>query len=103
MRSYAASPWTTTRLIRLPGALPFFFTGLRIAGSAAVIAAVVSEYFGGLQRGLGPAITSAAAASAYPRAWAVVVAAIALGLVFYLAALLAERLAMPWQRASGPA
>ena len=56
-----------------------------------MIAAIVSEYFGGLQQGLGPAITSAAAASAYPRAWAIVVAAIALGLVFYLVAVLAER------------
>ena len=61
-------------MVRLPGALPFFFTGLRIASSGAVIAAVVSEYFGGLQKGLGPAITSAAAASAYPRAWAFVTA-----------------------------
>jgi NitT/TauT family transport system permease protein len=98
MRSYAASPWTTTRVVRLPGALPFFFTGLKIASSGAVIAAIVSEYFGGLQEGLGPAITSAAAASAYPRAWALVVAAIGLGLAFYLAAVLAERIAMPWQR-----
>jgi NitT/TauT family transport system permease protein len=100
MRSYAARPWTTMRVVRLPGALPFFFTGLRIASSASVIAAVVSEYFGGLQKGLGPAITSAAAASAYPRAWAIVTAAIGLGLAFYLTALLAERLAMPWQRRS---
>jgi NitT/TauT family transport system permease protein len=97
MHSYAASPWTTTRVVRLPAALPFFFTGVRIAASAAVIAAVVSEYFGGLQKGLGPAITSAAAASAYPRAWALVTAAIVLGLAFYLAALLAERLATPWR------
>ena len=97
MRSYAASSWTTMRVVRLPGALPFFFTGLRIASSASVIAAVVSEYFGGLQKGLGPAITSAAAVSAYPRAWAVVSAAIALGLVFYVVAVLAERLAMPWR------
>ena len=59
------------------------------------------EYFGGLQQGLGPAITSAAAALAYPRAWALVTAAIGLGLVFYLAAVLAERLAMPWQRPQG--
>jgi NitT/TauT family transport system permease protein len=98
MRSYAASPWTTTRVVRLPGALPFFFTGFKIASSGAVIAAIVSEYFGGLQEGLGPAITSAAAASAYPRAWALVAASIALGLAFYLVAVLAERLAMPWQR-----
>lgn len=98
MRSYAARPWTVTRIVRLPGALPFFFTGLRVASSTAVIAAIVSEYFGGLQEGLGPAITSAAASTAYPRAWAIVMAAIVLGLAFYLAALLAERLAMPWHR-----
>ena len=101
MHSYAATPWTTTRVVRLPGALPFFFTGLRIASSGAVIAAIVSEYFGGLQKGLGPAITSAAAASAYPRAWAIVTAAIGLGLAFYLVAVLAERVAMPWQRPQG--
>jgi NitT/TauT family transport system permease protein len=98
MHSYAAGPWTIMRIVRLPSALPFFFTGVRIAASASVIAAVVSEYFGGLQRGLGPSITSAAAASAYARAWAIVTAAIALGLAFYLAALLAERLTMPWKQ-----
>lgn len=103
MRSYAASPWTFTRVVRLPGALPFFFTGLKIASSGAVIAAIVSEYFGGLQKGLGPGITSAAAASAYPRAWALVTAAIVLGLAFYIVATVAERIAMPWQRLQGGA
>ncbi len=87
-----------TRLVRLPAALPFFFTGLRQASSLAVIAAVVAEYFGGLQNGLGSRITSAAANTAYPRAWAFVVGACVLGLVFYLAALLLERLVMPWRR-----
>lgn len=98
MRSYAASSWSVLRIVRIPGALPFVFTGVRIAASTSVIAAIVAEYFGGLQKGLGPAITSAAAASAYPRAWALVVAAIVVGLIFYLVALLAERLAMPWRR-----
>jgi NitT/TauT family transport system permease protein len=97
MASYAAGGWTVTRLVRLPGALPFFFTGLRQASSLAVIAAVVSEYFGGLQDGLGSRITSAAANTAYPRAWAFVVGACALGLLFYLVALVLERLAMPWR------
>ena len=97
MASYAATPWQITRVVRLPGALPFLFTGLRLASSLAVIAAVVSEYFGGLQTGLGSRITSAAANTAYPRAWAYVLAACALGLTFYLVALLLERLAMPWR------
>ena len=57
----------------MPGALPFVFTGLRMASRSAVIAAVVAEYFGGLQNGLGTRITSAASNTAYPRAWAYVV------------------------------
>lgn len=97
LRSYAASGWTFARKVRLPGALPFLFTGLRQASSLAVIAAVVAEYFGGLQNGLGSRITSAAAFTAYPRAWAFVVGACLLGLVFYLSTLLLERLAMPWK------
>ncbi len=82
---------------RLPGALPHLFTGLRLASALAVIAAVVAEYFGGLQTGLGSRITSAASNSAYPRAWAYVTAACLLGLVFYAAALLLERVATPWR------
>ena len=97
MESYAAGGWTFARLVRLPGALPFVFTGLRQASSLSVIAAVVAEYFGGLQDGLGSRITSAAAFTAYPRAWAFVVGACVLGLVFYLSTLLLERLATPWR------
>ena len=55
MRTYAASPWTTRKVVRLPGALPFFFTGLKIAASRGGHRRVVAEYFGGLQNGLGPA------------------------------------------------
>ncbi|MCM4084119.1 ABC transporter permease [Paractinoplanes hotanensis] len=97
MHAYAAGGWTFARKVRLPGALPYVFTGLRQASSLAVIAAVVAEYFGGLQTGLGSRITSAAAFTAYPRAWAFVAGACLLGLVFYLTTLLLERLAMPWR------
>jgi NitT/TauT family transport system permease protein len=99
MRSYGASDWNTTRKVRIPNAMPFFFTGLKLAASLGVIAAVVAEYFGGLQNGLGSRITQYAGATAYPRAWAYVTAACGLGLVFYLAALGLERAVMPWQRA----
>ncbi|HEX5201013.1 MAG TPA: ABC transporter permease [Actinoplanes sp.] len=97
MHTYAASGWTFATKVRLPGALPYVFTGLRQASSLAVIAAVVAEYFGGLQTGLGSRITSAAAFTAYPRAWAFVAGACLLGLAFYLTTLLLERLAMPWR------
>ena len=97
LASYAAGSWAFARKVRVPNALPFVFTGLRLAASLAVIAAVVAEYFGGVQNGLGTRITSAASNTAYPRAWAYVAAACALGLAFYLAATGLERAAMPWR------
>lgn len=96
MRSMNASPRTVLRVLRVPNAIPFFFTGLKIAAPLAVIAALVAEYFGGPQEGLGSRIASAAANTAYGRAWAYVVASIILGLVFYLAVLLVERWTTPW-------
>jgi NitT/TauT family transport system permease protein len=92
MTALAATPAQLSRFVRLPGAVPYIMTGLRLAAPASVIAAIVAEYFGGLQNGLGSRITSAAANTAYARAWAFVVASIVLGLLFYLAGLLAERI-----------
>ena len=73
---------------------------LILAAPLAVITAFVAEYFGGLQNGLGTRITSAASNTAYPRAWAYVTAACALGLLFYLVATAVERIAMPWRTTS---
>jgi NitT/TauT family transport system permease protein len=92
MRALAATPWQHARFVRLPGAVPYIMTGLRLAAPAAVIASIVAEYFGGLQNGLGSRITAAAANTAYARAWAFVAASIALGLLFHIAGLLVERL-----------
>lgn len=91
MRANGASGWQITWHLTLPGALPYVFTGLNVASSLAVISAVVAEYFGGLQNGLGSRIASAAAQSGYARAWSYVLAAVVLGLIFYCATLLLER------------
>lgn len=90
MRAYAATPLQATRSVTLPGALPFFFTGVRIASSLAVISALVAEYFGGPFTGLGKSITSAVSSSNFPLAWAFVLGAIITGLVFYLVTLALE-------------
>jgi NitT/TauT family transport system permease protein len=91
MRSYAASPAQRTLAVTLPTAAPYTFTGLRIASSLAVISALVAEYFGGPVSGLGKSITSAASSSNYPLAWAYVLGAIGVGLVFYGVTLGVER------------
>ena len=96
MRSLNARPRTVPRQLRIPNAIPFFFTAMKIAAPLSVIAALVSEYFGGPQQGLGSRIASSAANTAYGRAWAYVVASIITGLIFYLIVLAAERWAAPW-------
>jgi NitT/TauT family transport system permease protein len=96
MRSMNAQPKTVLRVLRIPNAIPFFFTGLKIAAPLSVIAALVAEYFGGPQEGLGSRIASSAANTAYGRAWAYVVAAIISGLVFYLIVVAVERWTTPW-------
>jgi len=93
MRAYAASSRQQTMFVTIPSALPHFFTGLRIASSLAVISALVAEYFGGPREGLGSAITTAAASSAYARAWAFVIGAILLGLAFFALTSVIERIA----------
>lgn len=83
MRALAATPAQLARTVTVPTALPFVFTGLRLASSLAVISAIVAEYFGGPRSGIGSFITTAAAGSNYAQAWAYVLGGIAVGLVFY--------------------
>jgi len=98
MRAYVASPAQLTRTVTLPGALPYLFTGLRIASSLAVISALIAEYFGGPVGGLGKSITSAASSSNYPLAWSYVLGAILLGLLFYAVTLAFEAAASRHRR-----
>ncbi len=96
MSSYAALPAQIARKVRIPNALPFFFTGLKIAATLAVIGAVIGEYFGGPRYSLGIFITSEAYVFRYPNAWAAILLACLLGIAFYLTILVLERLVMPW-------
>jgi NitT/TauT family transport system permease protein len=95
MRSYAATESAILRKVRVPNAVPYLFTALRIAAPAAVITAFVSEYFGGSQNGLGSRIVSNIAISSNATAWAYVLGACLLGLAFFLAAVVLERLVTP--------
>ena len=93
MRSYAASEFAILRKVRVPNAVPYLFTALKIAAPASVITAFVSEYFGGLQNGLGSRITSNIANSKNAAAWAYVLGACLLGLAFYIVSIMLEGIA----------
>ncbi|TML07074.1 MAG: ABC transporter permease subunit [Actinobacteria bacterium] len=97
MRSYGASESAIIRKVRVPNALSFFFVALRQAAPLAVVTAFVSEYFGGLQNGLGSRISQAIANSKDAAGWAYVSGACLLGLVFFVLSIALERLVMPWK------
>ncbi|MGI9606819.1 MAG: ABC transporter permease [Acidimicrobiales bacterium] len=96
MESYAATRWRITREVRIPSAMPLFFTSLKLASSLAVIGAIVAEYFGGRQDALGPMITQSAGLTRYDQAWAAVLAGTLIGAVLYGFSVALERVAMPW-------
>jgi NitT/TauT family transport system permease protein len=73
------------------------FTALRACTTLAMIGAVVSEFFGGPVKSLGVYIKSTASLFQTRQAWSAILVACALGLAFYGAVVLAERLAVPWR------
>ncbi len=95
LRSYAAGDGAILRKLRVPNAVPYLFTALKIAAPASVITAFVSEYFGGSQNGLGSRIVSNIAISKNATAWAYVLGACVLGLTFYLVSVVFEGVATP--------
>jgi NitT/TauT family transport system permease protein len=90
MHSYAASPWAIMRKVRIPNAVPYLFTAIKIAAPLAVITAYVAEYFGGPQEGLGARITSNMATAKKANGWAYVAGACLLGLLFYVFSIIME-------------
>ena len=96
MQSYAASQRTIFLRVRIPTALPYIFTALKVASVLAMIGAVVGEYFGGSFEALGVLIRSRAQIFAFEDAWAAIFVAAAFGIAFYLAIALVERIVLRW-------
>jgi NitT/TauT family transport system permease protein len=95
MDSFASSHWQVFWKLRLPSALPFVFSALKVGITLALIGAVVSEFFNA-QRGLGITLSNNIQVAKMPLAWAAIVVAAILGLVLYGLVSLAERAAIPW-------
>lgn len=93
MHSYAASRWTVLWKLRLPSALPYLFAAFKIAATASVVGAIVGELPSSIQSGLGGAILNFNQYySAEPKnLWATNLVAALLGIAFFLAVVLAEK------------
>jgi NitT/TauT family transport system permease protein len=96
MRSYAASDWQVFRRVRLPNALPYFFTALKISATLSLIGAIVGDYFSGSSDVLGYFIVTSASRLRFDQTWAAIFVGALAGIAFYLVIVAAERLLIPW-------
>ena len=72
MKAMGASRAQIFRHVKFPGALPQFFSGLKISASYAVVGAVVSEWLGGFN-GLGVYMTRVKKAYSFDKMFAVII------------------------------
>jgi NitT/TauT family transport system permease protein len=95
MTSLAASPRQVFWNLRLPHALPYVFTALKVGTTLAMIGAIVAEFFNA-QRGLGVTLSNNIQVAKMPIAWAAIVVAALVGLALFGLVSLIERAVIPW-------
>jgi NitT/TauT family transport system permease protein len=94
-RVFNAPKWKVFAKIRIPNALPYILSALKVTATAAVVGAVVGEFVAS-QKGLGYVIVTTKASMNTPVAFAALVWISVVGLVVYGAVVLAARLVAPW-------
>lgn len=97
---YRATRFQTFIKLRLPGALPYFITGLKTASGLAVIGAIIGEFFAGAsdEKGLGTLILQWSGRLKTAELFAAVIASTLLGLaIFGGVSLVGELLLLQWR------
>jgi ABC-type nitrate/sulfonate/bicarbonate transport system permease component len=97
LRSMGAGRWQAFAKVRVPGALPFFFTGLRVAITYAVGGAIFAEYAGSYN-GLGIYIQQMQSGFRTDLVFAAVAVIALLSVALFAFTFLLERLVTPWRR-----
>jgi NitT/TauT family transport system permease protein len=95
MQSVGASRNKILLRVRIPHSLPYLMAGLKVAITFSVIGAIVGE-FAGASQGLGYVIQFASTQLDTPKIFSALLVVSVLGLIFYYAVELAERVLVPW-------
>ncbi len=96
MKTYAASYTRTLIDLRLPMAMPFIFSALKVNATLALIGAIVAEFFGSPTVGLGFRISTEAARMNMGLVWGAIVVAAVTGSVAYALLVQLERRVAFW-------
>jgi ABC-type nitrate/sulfonate/bicarbonate transport system permease component len=95
---YGGSRFTQLRKVRLIAALPAILNALQIAVPAAFLGAVLGEFFGKVELGVGPAMIAAQQALNAPLVWGIAFASGAVALAGYALLGLLSRAVAPWSK-----
>ncbi|HET6831301.1 MAG TPA: ABC transporter permease [Solirubrobacterales bacterium] len=95
LRTLRASRWQRFRYARAPAALPFLFSGLKVAAALAVIGAVFGEWVGASE-GLGYLILVLNNATDTATMFATIFVLALIGIALFGLVILVERLLLPW-------
>ena len=95
LRTLGANRWQVFIKAQIPTALPFLFSGIKIAITVSVIGAVVGEWAGSSE-GLGYLAVRSKSQFLTERVYASIVVLSAMAIALFLAAGLLERLLLPW-------
>lgn len=95
LRAMGARREQIWRMVRLPAALPAFFSGLRVAVTYSLVGATIAEWVGGSE-GLGLYMLRSKNALATDQVFVAIVITSALSIGLYALAYAIERAALPW-------
>ena len=92
---YGASRWQQLRFVRIPFALPYLFTGLRVAGTSAILGAMLSEWITG-SKGLGNLILESGEMRETELLWAAVLTSVVVALAVFWSTSASEKRLLRW-------
>ena len=101
VEAYGGGRWQKFTRVRLISAAPNTFAALKIAAPSAVLGAILGEYLGGVDSGIGVALTAAQTSYDVPRTWGLAIAAAAMAGVGYGIVAAVATLVLPWTSAHG--
>lgn len=96
--AYGGSSWTQVWKVRLIAALPSVFSALQVAIPSAVLGAIVGEYLGGIDTGIGVALNAAQRQVQPERVWALSIITGLISLFGYGLVGLIGRCLTPWAK-----
>lgn len=99
IHTYAANRWATMWKVRVPAAVPYLFTAMKVAATSSVVGAIIGELPSSISGGLGRAILNLSSnynAITTPKLWAAILMASLVGIVFFLVVSIFESIVLRW-------